>query len=218
MSALEASIENLTAEHTTLTPKTGIHRPAVSSRAASHRDAAQSAIAGFVGADREDCCRCVRSWPQADVGGGQGRNQGRTREGSGCESGNPGYFGSCSACACFACGPGAEHSFQEKRIEREGFGPRQLMATAKFSLGSLVATPGALTAIEASGQQPDAYLLRHGSGDWGELDADDRQSNETAIEYGLRILSAYQLPTGVRIWIITEADRCSTCILLPEEY
>jgi hypothetical protein len=56
------------------------------------------------------------------------------------------------------------------------------------------------------------------SGDWGELDSDDRAENERSVACGLRLLSAYTLSDGTRIWVITEADRSSTCILLPEEY
>lgn len=88
----------------------------------------------------------------------------------------------------------------------------------KFPLGQIVATPGALAALEASGDSPFTYLQRHQSGDWGDLTADDRYENEYALAHDLRILSAYKLTNGTRIWIITEADRSSTCILLPNEY
>ena len=87
-----------------------------------------------------------------------------------------------------------------------------------FALGQLVATPGALAKFEEAGQRPMEFLARHLSGDWGDLGEEDRQANDDAIAQGARILSAYQLDTGVKIWIITEADRSSTCILLPEEY
>ena len=88
----------------------------------------------------------------------------------------------------------------------------------KFSLGQVVATPGALAAFEASGDSLFDYLARHQSGDWGDLTADDRYENEYALVHNLRILSAYRLSNGVRIWVITEADRSSTCVLLPDEY
>ena len=81
-----------------------------------------------------------------------------------------------------------------------------------------MATPGALAAFEASGDSLFDYLQRHQSGDWGDLTADDRYENEYALAHDLRILSAYKLTNGTRIWIITEADRSSTCILLPNEY
>ena len=87
-----------------------------------------------------------------------------------------------------------------------------------FTLGQVVATPGALTAIEASGDSLSSYLSRHRSGDWGEVDTHDRKENELSLEQGFRLMSVYSLSTGVKIWVITEADRSSTCILLPEEY
>ena len=87
-----------------------------------------------------------------------------------------------------------------------------------FGLDQLVATPGALSAIEASGDSLVGYLNRHVTGDWGDLDEHDRKENDLGLKHDLRILSAYILSSGVRIWIITEADRSSTCVLLPEEY
>ena len=90
--------------------------------------------------------------------------------------------------------------------------------SAKFSLGLVVATPGALGALQESGEQFISYLRRHNDGDWGELDDHDRRENEMSLEHVFRILSAYKLRTDVTIWIITEADRSSTTILLPEEY
>ena len=88
----------------------------------------------------------------------------------------------------------------------------------RFKLGQTVATPGALAAIEASGESVSTYLNRHMSGDWGIVDAADARENEYAIIVKLRIMSVYLLQSGVRIWVITEADRSSTCVLLPEEY
>jgi hypothetical protein len=87
-----------------------------------------------------------------------------------------------------------------------------------FTLGQVVATPGALKAIEASGDSLFTYLSRHQSGDWGEVDAHDRRENQLSLEQGFRLISVYRLSTGAKIWVITEADRSSTCILLPEEY
>lgn len=88
----------------------------------------------------------------------------------------------------------------------------------KFSLGRLVATPGALTALEQAGQTPHEFLSRHVQGDWGDLDEHDRNENAFSLDKCLRILSAYHLKDGTKIWIITEADRSATTILLPEEY
>ena len=92
------------------------------------------------------------------------------------------------------------------------------MSFFPFHPGSIVATPGALAAFEASGEEPATYLSRHLAGDWGDLDEHDRRENERSLQHGWRILSAYTLSDGTKIWIITEADRSSTCILLPEEY
>lgn len=89
---------------------------------------------------------------------------------------------------------------------------------ARFKLGHVVATPAALEALQVAGVVPFALLLRHASGDWGDLDDDDKRENELSLTHELRILSAYALPTGQRVWIITEADRSSTTILLPEDY
>ncbi len=88
----------------------------------------------------------------------------------------------------------------------------------RFPLGRIVATPGALAALQLAGDTPATFLRRHVCGDWGELDNEDRQENERSVSAGFRLLSAYTLSDGIRIWVITEADRSSTCILLPEEY
>jgi hypothetical protein len=89
--------------------------------------------------------------------------------------------------------------------------------TAPFPLGSILATPGALEALRAVGEDPLHLLSRHASGDWGDLDAYDRRENGLALKNDWRILSSY--PIGEqRIWVITEADRSYTTLLLPEEY
>ena len=88
----------------------------------------------------------------------------------------------------------------------------------QFSLGRVVATPGALRAIEDAGQAPEEFLARHHSKDWGELSDEDRRENELSLEHGFRLLSAYRTAAGERLWVITEADRSLTTILLPEEY
>jgi hypothetical protein len=92
------------------------------------------------------------------------------------------------------------------------------MNHARFHLGQVVATPAALAALEQSGDNPGVLLKRHVTGDWGELDEHDRAENERSVGQGFRILSAYTLASGVRLWIITEADRSSTTLLLPSEY
>ena len=92
------------------------------------------------------------------------------------------------------------------------------MSKAKFLLGLLVATTGALKALEDAGQNALEFVSRHQHGDWGELPEEDKQENEFSVLNDLRILSAYTLTTGTKIWLITEADRSATTILLPEEY
>lgn len=87
-----------------------------------------------------------------------------------------------------------------------------------FDLGQLVATPGALAALERAGQAPGEFLMRHVSGDWGEVPEEDKTENEVSLLNGYRILSAYRTKLGERLWILTEEDRSVTTILLPEEY
>jgi hypothetical protein len=89
--------------------------------------------------------------------------------------------------------------------------------TAPLPLGRVVATPGALNLLGKSGGRPFDYLVRHATGDWGELCTFDRRQNEIALRDGYRVFSAYETTAG-RVWIITEADRSVTTILLPEEY
>jgi hypothetical protein len=89
---------------------------------------------------------------------------------------------------------------------------------ARFPLGRIVATPGALAALEEAGESPGTFLKRHVTGDWGEVDEHDRQENEFSVVQGFRLLSAYTITNGTKLWIITEADRSATTILLPSEY
>lgn len=88
----------------------------------------------------------------------------------------------------------------------------------RFTLGQLVATPGALDALQATGEDVVTFVARHVTGDWGDLEEEDIQENELSVEKGFRILSAYHLKDGTKIWIITEADRSATTVLLPSEY
>ena len=85
----------------------------------------------------------------------------------------------------------------------------------RFYLGHIVVTPGALDTFGYEGCF--RLLLRHAGGDWGDVDGRDRRENERALRDGARLFSAYDTPAG-RCWIITEADRSSTCVLLPSEY
>ena len=85
-----------------------------------------------------------------------------------------------------------------------------------FELGRVVSTPGALEAL-ASDEMTKA-LFRHHRGDWGDVCRHDWQANEEALREGFRLFSVYQEANGTKFWVITEADRSSTCVLLPEEY
>ena len=88
---------------------------------------------------------------------------------------------------------------------------------AAFPLGQIVATPGALKLLKEAGEDPLSYLSRHRLGNWGEIDTHDRRQNELSLKHGWRILGSYSVADRC-IWIITEADRSMTTILLPEEY
>jgi hypothetical protein len=94
---------------------------------------------------------------------------------------------------------------------------------SSFKLGQVVATPGALAALDKAGQSPWEFLSRHLAGDWGIVDEEDKAANDQAVKDGSRILSAYLLNTNEKLWIITEAtddhgQRSATTLLLPEEY
>lgn len=95
--------------------------------------------------------------------------------------------------------------------------------TAKFDLGQVVATPGALNALEESGQSPMEFLSRHLRADWGTVCEEDKEANDQALIDGSRLLSAYLTTKGTKLWVITEAKddrgcRSATTLLLPEEY
>ena len=85
-----------------------------------------------------------------------------------------------------------------------------------FDLGRMVITRGALDALE--GEDVHTGIARHASGDWGDLCPEDKQANDDALRVGARLLSAYHTDGGRKFWIITEADRSATTVLLPEEY
>lgn len=89
----------------------------------------------------------------------------------------------------------------------------------RFPIGRPVITPAAQAALDAAGIEGVLLLARHIHGDWGDLSAEDLAANELALLTGKRLLSSYNLPDGKeKVWIITEADRSATTILLPEEY
>ena len=87
----------------------------------------------------------------------------------------------------------------------------------RVSLGRVVATPGALEVVRDHGLDVVGLLHRHRAGDWGSVSDHDAQANDHAVAYGARVLSAYETAGG-RLWIITEADRSATTVLLPSEY
>lgn len=89
----------------------------------------------------------------------------------------------------------------------------------KFPLGRIVATPAALDTLAKFGQSAHGFLMRHATGDWGVVCKEDSAANDEAIALGERLLSAYILGDGTtKVWVITEADRSSTCVLMPDDY
>jgi hypothetical protein len=88
-----------------------------------------------------------------------------------------------------------------------------------FKLGQVVATPGAIDLLRSLALNPLLFLGRHAMGDWGQICDEDREANRQALKYGNRLLSSYTINRNKeRLWIITEADRSSTTLLLPSEY
>jgi hypothetical protein len=87
-----------------------------------------------------------------------------------------------------------------------------------FPLGQMYATPGAIEALSEAGQGAAEFINRHQRGDWSEMCEEDRRENEFSIDKRLRIFSAYHTSKGDKLWVITEADRSVTTILLPSEY
>ena len=91
-------------------------------------------------------------------------------------------------------------------------------SVTRFALGQTYITPGAEEALMIAGQTGIEFLRRHMCGDWSELSDDDARENELSLGEGFRVLSAYRTAKGQKLWIITEADRSGTTILLPSEY
>ena len=87
---------------------------------------------------------------------------------------------------------------------------------ALFRLGRIVATPNALENLSQA--EILRALRRHQTGDWGDMSEADRQSNARALIDGSRLLSAYRAHGQMKFWVITEADRSVTTILMPEDY
>lgn len=93
-----------------------------------------------------------------------------------------------------------------------------LVPNQMFDFGHLVATPGAVDALAKSGDSALKFLNRHGIGDWGDVCKEDQKENDFSLKAGFRLLSVYYTTNGTKIWIITEADRSVTTLLLPEDY
>lgn len=87
-----------------------------------------------------------------------------------------------------------------------------------FAVGDVVATPGAMDAMDGDRDLAHMLICRHMCGDWGDVCADDRGANEAALRHGSRLMSVYNLFGGATIWAITEADRSVTTLLTPDEY
>ena len=90
------------------------------------------------------------------------------------------------------------------------------MGSAGFELGRLLITPNAVRVLV--NEDVLHALARHVRGDWGELSEEDRKENELSLREGFRLLSAYRDRNGVKFWVITEADRSATTVLLPQDY
>jgi len=88
----------------------------------------------------------------------------------------------------------------------------------RFPSGQLLATPAAMDALTKAGDDPRSFLCRHLAGEWGDLTDDDKLANEAALRDGDRVLSSYRISTGEELWVITEADRSATTLLLPSDY
>jgi hypothetical protein len=94
----------------------------------------------------------------------------------------------------------------------------EVLNVRRFALGQTFITPGAEEALQIAGQDSIEFLRRHMSCDWGDVSEEDAQENDFSLIEGFRLLSSYQTGKGQQLWIITEADRSSTTILLPSEY
>jgi hypothetical protein len=91
-------------------------------------------------------------------------------------------------------------------------------SAVRFPLGQIFITQGAADELEEANQSPQEFLSRHARLEQGELSDEDHTENLLSVHNGLRIFSAFKSAKGIKIWVITEADQSSTCILLPSEY
>jgi hypothetical protein len=119
---------------------------------------------------------------------------------------------------CFSCAAQAAPLRNKGQIQKQENPMQQTDRKPLFDLGQLVATPGALAVLEKTRQNPMEFLSRHVTGDWGEIPEEDKKENLFSLEKGFRLLSSYRTTAGDRVWVITEANRSHTTLLLPEEY
>jgi hypothetical protein len=120
---------------------------------------------------------------------------------------------------CFPCAAHAAPLRSQAQIHKKEISEMQKVERRPlFELGQLVATPGALAALEKTGQNAMEFLSRHVRGDWGELPEEDKTENQFSLEKGFRLLSSYRTTADDKLWVITEADRSHTTLLLPDEY
>src|SRR5205085_12522005 len=105
-----------------------------------------------------------------------------------------------------------------ERLMRPNTNTNRQPSITRFALGQTYVTPGAEEALMIAGQTGIEFLRRHISNDWGELSDEDMRENELSLREGYRLLSAHRTAKGQKLWIMTEADRSATTILLPLEY
>ena len=96
--------------------------------------------------------------------------------------------------------------------------PAHENTTPLFAMGYLGMSPGARSSLLSLGLNPHVFLTRHVTGDWREMEPEDQQVNRRALSVGSRVFSSYRFGENQTLWVITEADRSSTMILLPSEY
>ncbi len=125
---------------------------------------------------------------------------------------HPGYVG---VLACNQFGP---LLFREREAYFRALSEARGGALAVIDLGECRVTPGARDAAAELGVDLPRLLARHAGGDWGDVDAHDWAANDQAVKDGGRVISAYRFSETIKLWVITEADRGSTLVLLPDEY
>ncbi len=94
----------------------------------------------------------------------------------------------------------------------------RLPTISLFPSGRIAATPGALALLERANKTPLEFLSRHLHGDWGDLCQEDKTENELSLKRGFRLMSSYRINETETLWVITEADRATTTLLLPSDY